>query len=249
MARPIRQLSGRGMAAVWLAAAGPMAVASWVIAPRLASSFGDLGLAKALLVTLTAGLVWQFVLVMALVGREQGTLRWADARQALWLRSPRSPVTGRRRGRLWLLLIPLTVGFGVESLMVPSLPIPGDRDLGEILASTAGRSWLHGAWGWFALEVVLVVFNTVLGEELLFRGYLLPRMEGRFGRRAWLANGAMFAVYHLHVPWVIPGALLDSWVLSYPSQRYRSSWIGIAVHSTQSVFLVGLVLLVVLGRS
>ena len=50
----------------------------------------------------------------------------------------------------------------------------------------------------------MFVFNTVLGEELLFRGYLLPRMNGVFGRRDWLANGVLFAAYHLHVPWVIP---------------------------------------------
>jgi hypothetical protein len=32
---------------------------------------------------------------------------------------------------------------------------------------------------------VLWVFNTVLGEEL-FRGFLLPRMNGAFGRGDWL---------------------------------------------------------------
>ena len=236
------------MAAVWAAAAGPMALASWVVAPRLAPSLGDFGLAKALLLTLCAGLVWQFVLVMALVGREQGSLRWAVVRDALWLRSPRSPATGRRGGRLWLLLVPLTVGFAVESLLLPSPPIPGDRDLGALLASASGRAWLHGAWGWLAVEAVLVVFNTVLGEELLFRGYLLPRMQGRFGRRAWLVNGVAFAAYHIHMPWV-PGALLDSFVISYPVQRYRSSWLGIAVHSTQSLFFMTIILLIVVGRS
>jgi membrane protease YdiL (CAAX protease family) len=39
---------------------------------------------------------------------------------------------------------------------------------------------------------VLAVFNTVLGEELLFRGLLLPRMNGVFGERDWLANGVLF---------------------------------------------------------
>ena len=100
--------------------------------------------------------------------------------------------------------------------------------------------------GWFALIAALAVFNTVLGEELLFRGYLLPRMNGVFGRRDWLANGVLFAVYHLHMPWAIPGALLDTFVISYPSKRYRSALIGIVVHSAQSVVLVGLVLALVL---
>ena len=63
-----------------------------------------------------------------------------------------------------------------------------------------------GAWGLFALFMTMSVFNTVLGEELLFRGLLLPRMHGAFGDRDWLANGLLFAVYHLHMPWVIPGS-------------------------------------------
>ena len=57
----------------------------------------------------------------------------------------------------------------------------------------------------------------MLGEELLFRGLLLPRMHGAFGRWDWLANGVLFAVYHLHVPWAIPATLLDTFILAYPS--------------------------------
>ena len=92
----------------------------------------------------------------------------------------------------------------------------------------------------------MLVFNTVLGEELLFRGFLLPRMNGVFGRRDWLANGVLFAVYHLHEPWVIPAGLLDTFIIAYPSKRYRSALIGIAVHSAQSVFFLLLVLSLVL---
>ena len=92
----------------------------------------------------------------------------------------------------------------------------------------------------------MFVFNTVLGEELLFRGYLLPRMNGVFGQRDWLANGVLFAAYHVHVPWAIPTALLDTFLVAYPSKRYRSALIGIAVHSAQSVFFLALVLALVL---
>ena len=195
--------------------------------------------------TLTAGLVWQFVLVMGLVGREQGTLRWSVLKEALWLRAPVSPRTGRRGGRLWLVALPLIVAFGAE----PLLPGPGNpvaRDLGDFLASHAGHTLLAGSWGWLAVLTAMFVFNTVLGEELLFRGFLLPRMNGVFGRRDWLANGVLFAAYHLHVPWVIPATLLDSFIVAYPAKRYRSALIGIAVHSAQSVFFFALVLGLVL---
>jgi membrane protease YdiL (CAAX protease family) len=201
-------------------------------------------MAKALLVCLTVGLVWQFVLVLALVAHERGNLRWVTLRDALWLRSPRSPRSGRVGGRVWLVILPLVVALALEGL-VPSPPAPPDRDLGLFLASDAGAEFLHGAWGWFGLMAVLWVFNTVLGEELLFRGFLLPRMNGAFGRGDWVANGVLFAAYHLHVPWRIPATLLDMFILAYPTKRYRSAWIGIAVHSSQSVVFAAIVLTLV----
>jgi uncharacterized protein len=71
-------------------------------------------------------------------------------------------------------------------------------------------------------------------------------MNGRFGRRDWLANGVLFATYHLHMPWVIPTGLLDTFIQSYPAKRYRSALVSIAVHSSQSIVVLGLVLALVL---
>jgi membrane protease YdiL (CAAX protease family) len=233
--------------AVWAAAALPMAALAWLVAPAVADRLtgeGNVPMAKALLICITVGLIWQFALVAILVGREQRTLRWSVLREALWLRSPRSPRSGRVGGRVWLILIPLVVAFGARALI--SLPGPAARDMGLFLESDAGQSFISGNWAWFGLMVVLWVFNTVLGEELLFRGLLLPRMNGAFGRGDWVANGVLFAAYHLHIPWAIPTILLDTLILSYPTKRYRSAWIGIAVHSTQSVVFAVIVLTLVL---
>jgi membrane protease YdiL (CAAX protease family) len=243
--RALPQLGLRRIIAVWAAAALPMGLLAWVAAPLLADQLSGPGaLVRALIITLTAGLVWQFVLVMTLVRREQGSLRWPVLRDALWLRAPRAPRTGRRGGKLWLVVLPLIVASAVEGLLV--IPGPAARDFADFLGSDVGEGVLAGSWGWFALIAALSVFNTVLGEELLFRGYLLPRMNGRFGRRDWVANGVLFAAYHLHTPWVIPTTLLDTFILSYPSKRYRSALIGIAVHSAQSILVLGLVLALVL---
>ncbi len=242
----IPQLRRRGVLAVWAAAAVPMGLGAWVAAPLIADSLsGPAPLPRALIATLTAGLVWQFVLVALLVRREQGTLRWSVVREALWLRAPRSPRTGRRGGRLWLVLRPAVAVFAAEQF-VPGLPGPAERDFGAFLSSDAGSAVLGGSWGWFAVLVAMWVFNTVLGEELLFRGYLLPRMAGAFGRFDWVVNGLLFSTYHLHVWWSIPRALVDTVALALPSRRYRSALIGIAVHSVQSVVLCALVLPIVL---
>ena len=229
---------------VWAAAALPMGALAWLVAPAIKDRFagtGNVPMFKALMVCLTAGLVWQFVLLVILLWREQGTLRWATTREALWLRSPQSPRSGRVGGRVWLMLIPFIAAFTVVD-GVPWISGPSDRDFSKFLDSNTGHAFLSGAWGWYALILVWFVFNTVIGEELLFRGFLLPRMNGAFGRGDWLANGVLFAGYHLHVPWVMPATLLDSFTLAYPTKRYRSAWMGIAVHSAQSVFL-GIVIL------
>ena len=91
---------------------------------------------------------------------------------------------------------------------------------------------------------MLWVFNTVLGEELLFRGYLLPRMAGSFVRADWLVNGLLFAGYRAHVVGSPPPCWFPApWPLR--PKYYRSALIGIAVHSAQVVFLCALVLPIV----
>lgn len=237
----VTQYSRRSIFAIWAAAALPMGALSWIVAPALADGGGAESLVRPLLVCLTAGLIWQFVLALGLVGYEQRSLRWSRLREALSLRSPRSPRTGRVGGRTWLVVIPLTVGFALHEVL--HIPAPLDRNFGEFMQSDVGKAMFDGSWGWFAVFMTMAVFNTILGEELLFRGVLLPRMHGAFGDRDWVANGVLFAVYHLHSPWIMPTVLLvDTFVICYASKRYRSTWIGIAVHSAQTL-VIGLALL------
>jgi membrane protease YdiL (CAAX protease family) len=190
-------------------------------------------------------MVWQFALVALLVWREQGTFRWPVVRDALWLRSPRSPKTGKIGGKVWWVLVPFCLLFAVEAVL-PVFGVPENRDFASFVDSDVGHRFLSGAWGWFALIVVMQIFNTVLGEELLFRGLLLPRMKRAFGRGDWAANGVLFAGYHIAMPWLIPWTLLiDTFAIAYPSRRYQSAWIGIVVHSTQSVFFLVIILTLV----
>jgi uncharacterized protein len=245
---PVRQYSLAQILAVWAAAVLPMGVLAWVVAPLLRDQLGgDEPFVQALLISLTAGLIWQFVLVLILIRRELDGLEWPRVREALWLRAPREPKTGRVGGRVWWWALVFVLLYGIWQL-VPGIPGPSPRDFADFLDSDRGEDFFSGAWGWFAVVVVLAVFNTVLGEELLFRGLLLPRMQGVFGRRDWVANGTLFAVYHLHVPWVIPSALVSGILLfAYPTRRFASAWMGIIAHSAQSVFVIIFVLTLVLG--
>ena len=234
----VRQYSLAQIIGVWAAAAIPMGLLAWVFAPLLRDQLGgNEPLAKSLLILLTAGLIWQFFLVLILVRWELGSLEWPRVRDALWLRPPRDPKTRRVGGRVWWWLIPFILIFAAEQAF--TISGPSVRDFGDFLSSDAGKAFFKGAWGWFAVVVVLAVFNTVLGEELLFRGLLLPRMRDACGKWDWVVNGVLFACYHLHQPWSIPSALVfDTPALAYSSRRFQSAWMGIIVHSTQSVFVI-----------
>ena len=85
----IPQLGLGRILGTWAAAALPMAVLAWIVAPWLADRLsGPAPLGQALLIALTAGLVWQGALVAGLVAAEQRTLRFSVVREALWLQPP-----------------------------------------------------------------------------------------------------------------------------------------------------------------
>jgi uncharacterized protein len=246
---------------IWALAAAPMGILGWVVSPLVAPDFESdpLGSGATRLALLTLGLIWLFVLSMIIVRREEGDLRWATVKRRLRLNAPREPATGQPRARLWLWVVPFLVAVAVVELVLntplenawvsvfPFLAEPEGYSFDAIVGSQEILGRLVGAWWFFALFVVQAIFNTILGEEFLFRGVLLPRMEGVFGRWSWVANSVLFGLYHVHVPWVIPNAVLTGLLYTYLAYRYRSTWMSIILHSAQSVYFAFLVLGVVLG--
>lgn len=247
---------------IWALAALPMGILSWIVFPALSPDFSSdpLGAGVTRIVLLTFGLIWMFVLSMIIVRQEEGDLSWATVRRRLRLNAPRDPKTGETNLRLWLWVIPFLVAITLwEIALVPSvsrlwvsfLPFfaePPGYGLGAVLKSQDILDRLVGAWWFFGLFVVQAVFNSILGEEFLFRGVLLPRMAGVFGRWSWLANGVLFGFYHVHQPWGIAGSVISgAFLYAFPSLRFRSTWMGIIVHSAQNVFFAFLMLGVVLG--
>ena len=125
----IPQYSKRRVLGVWAMAALPMAFLAWVVTPIGAAVLGGPNATiRVGIPAITLGLAWQFVLVLWLVRREQGTLRWSVLREALWLRRPVSPKTGRRGGRLWWVLLPMAVLFAAEEF-IPAGAAPGQPRL------------------------------------------------------------------------------------------------------------------------
>ena len=239
-----------------------MGILGWIVAPAFTPDIetNPVGVVVARYGALTLGLIWQFILSLIIVYHEEGDLRWTTIRRRLRLNTPRDPHTGEPRQKLWLWAIPLLIVVAVWGMLLapqltslwtaffPFLAEPSSLSLGTAFGTPAARANFVGAWGVLALLAVNAVFNTVLGEELLFRGVLLPKMNAVFGRWDWLANGVLFGLYHLHQPWGILGSIVSgAFLYALPAKRFRSTWMSIIVHSGQSVYLLFLILGLVLG--
>lgn len=243
---------------IWLAAGAPMWLLAWVAYPAMSAGLPpvDTGLLRMKL--LTIGLIWEFVLAMIILYREEGSVRWSAISRRFWLNHPVRAKTGDVRKSLWWWILPLIVlvafvevGFrtALVNLWTSIFPIfaePKGYDASALFTPELRAQWV-GAWELLALFFVLALFNTFLGEEFLFRGVLLPKMEGVFGRWDWAANGVLFSLYHLHQPWGILATLPADLIFAYSGKHFRSNWFPIILHSGQSVFFLILILGLVLG--
>lgn len=85
--------------------------------------------------------------------------------------------------------------------------------------------WLLCVWS------VMFLFN-ILGEELLWRGYILPRQEAALGERAWLVNAAGWMLFHLCFgPSMMIVLLPIIIVLPYAVQHTKNTTVGILIHA------------------
>lgn len=183
---------------------------------------------------------------------EQGALDWAGVRDRFRL--------GRldRAGWLWTLgLVVWIVAF------VPELPINAairrafegvhfyDAPAGYTTfmnTLTDGKTQIFGlpfTWGLlFYFLAGLFVFN-ILGEELWWRGYILPRQEAAFGASAWIVNGVLWAGFHAFYHFnlgILLSYLPTTLGLAFVAQRTRSTWPGIIAHMISNLGLPALML-------
>lgn len=105
---------------------------------------------------------------------------------------------------------------------------------------------IQGNWGVAILFVVMLFFNIV-GEELWWRGYILPRQEKRHGRWTWVIHGVLWWLWHLaFYPWQVFALLPICLALPFVAQRLQNTWVALVIHLQNGIVLF-LILAMVLG--
>lgn len=151
-----------------------------------------------------------------------------------------------------LLLAPLTqwlVG-AVPALATPHFLWPwlrpGFELTGASFAAFVGAP-IAGNWS-VVLLLTLMLFCNVFGEELWWRGYLLPRQEQAHGRWAWLVHGLLWWLWHLtFYPWQVFALLPMCLLLPYVAQRWQNNWAAILIHMQNALLLLLVLRFVLLG--
>lgn len=119
------------------------------------------------------------------------------------------------------------------------------ESLDQGLANTTfmGESLASDPWWLIPFWLIVWVTLAVLGEELVWRGYLLPRQEVRYGKYAWLVNGLLWNIpFHLYTAHNFFSDMPLYFLLPFMVQRVKNTWFGIALHS----LLVSLALVILI---
>lgn len=78
--------------------------------------------------------------------------------------------------------------------------------------------------------IPIVLILNIFGEEIFWRGMVLPRQELRHGRNTFWMHGVIWALTHLFQYWLMIPIIIGSIALAYVVQRTKSTWISIFAH-------------------
>jgi CAAX protease family protein len=238
-----KQYSLKKILAIWASVTAPMALLAWVVAPAIIPHTSlHPGLVHWML--MVVGMMWQFVVSLAVLRHELGGLHWPTLKKRIWLNLPRDPRTGKPRKVLFLWAVPAFVANGLGGYLATRVDavwtnwLPALREPSYTSMQALADPQFQGQWWILGLTLTSMLFNYILGEELLFRGVLLPRMAGVFGRWDWVANSVLFGLYHVHKIWAWPSMIASGFGQAWAAKRYRSMWMGVIVHSLEGFFIV-----------
>ena len=118
--------------------------------------------------------------------------------------------------------------FGVWNLTSDVFPFLGKPDLSPpfIHVEPLAQETL-----WVLLAWLPLFFFNIAGEELWWRGYMLPRQQQSHGEAAWMIHGIGLAVFHLplglHLTIIVLPFLFG---IPLVVQWQRNLWTGFIVH-------------------
>ena len=101
---------------------------------------------------------------------------------------------------------------------------------------------LAGNWIFFIIMFFVYggIFN-IIGEELYYRSFLLPKMRRVFGSWDWVANGVLFTLKHIYQRWVFIGILPGALAFAFLGGPIGSVYLSMIAHWAGN-YLIGVIM-------
>ncbi|NVB40933.1 CPBP family intramembrane metalloprotease [Pseudenhygromyxa sp. WMMC2535] len=190
----------------------------------------EAGVAMPLAWFLAGGPVFALLVAMAAIAYAREARPWTTAAICERMRlRPMSATDWRWTGAGMLVMIVCTaLLFGGSALLSALIGIGPLEPSAKALAFDPlgpGQRWMLLVWlPFFA--------SNIFGEELLWRGVILPRQERAHPEWAWLAHGALWLGFHAAFGWQLMLASAPLiFIQSYVVSRRGNTWIGVIMHA------------------
>lgn len=96
---------------------------------------------------------------------------------------------------------------------------------------------LRGNWKLLCMFIPLHSL-AMFGEEMMWRGYMLPIQESMFGNYAWIVNGLLWAwLVHACLKWHFIGMLPGMLVAPFVALQTESTWASLLTHAIPNSLL------------
>jgi membrane protease YdiL (CAAX protease family) len=193
-------------------------------------SISKLGMMPMIAWFINGGIVFVilFSTAMILLKREEPKLTFKIFKEKLNLR----PLS--KKDLIWTLI-------GILAISVFSMLImKGLTKLSELYPDKISSSFsppflefhvLDKSQYWIFLVWIPFFFFNIFGEELLWRGFILPRQKLNSGTANWTLNSLGWLLFHIAFGWKLVVLLLPILIINpFIVQKTKNTWTGILIH-------------------
>ena len=148
----------------------------------------------------------------------------------------------------YVILIPILLVFNIIMFVIIAPPVndfmvetlfwwyPQEFNFQNLMVDPTLLAGYQGVLFGLILYIIVAAILASIVEELYFRGYLLPRMEGYAKKWAPLISTVLFSLYHFFSPWENPIRIIGLFPLMYVVWKKKNIRFGIIVHVTLNTF-------------
>lgn len=185
--------------------------------------------------------VFLFITALTLYNREGNKWNWHDFKNRLRLRKM------NRKDWIWaaglfvfglisyLGLTPVGAWFAKIPFFSPPDFFPAEINPNKTMASGMFMDYKLSGQYWVPIVYFIGWFFNIFGEELLWRGIILPRQIARYKSMAWIFHGIIWTLWHFFWTWNLVIIFPFAMALSYVAYKRNNTWIPILTHGLMNM--------------